>query len=53
MFTDLKILIQYIRPSGKLLGLAMLLAAVNQCFSLLDPLITGKLIDKLGVHKGD
>ncbi len=33
--------------------MALLLAAVNQCFSLLDPLITGKLIDKLGVHKSD
>ncbi len=33
--------------------LALLLAAINQCFSLLDPLITGKLIDKLGVHKSD
>lgn len=36
-----------------MLWLALLLAAVNQCFSLLDPLITGKLIDKLGVHKSD
>ncbi len=53
MFSDIKILLQYLRPSGKLLALALLLAAVNQCFSLLDPLITGKLIDKLGIHKSD
>lgn len=53
MFKDLKVLFQYIKPTKKLLWLALLLAAVNQCFSLLDPLITGKLIDKLGVHKSD
>jgi ATP-binding cassette subfamily B protein len=53
MFNDLKVLFQYIKPTKKLLWLALLLAAVNQCFSLLDPLITGKLIDKLGVHKSD
>lgn len=53
MFSDLKVLVQYLRPSSKLLGLAMLLAAINQCFSLLDPLITGKLIDQLGTHRND
>lgn len=53
MFPDLKILLHYLRPSGKLLWLALGLAAINQSFSLLDPLITGKLIDKLGVHKTD
>jgi ATP-binding cassette, subfamily B, bacterial len=36
-----------------LLFLALGLAAVNQCFSLLDPYISGKLIDRLGVHFRD
>lgn len=49
----MKILISYIRESKKLVLLALGLAAINQCFSLLDPLITGKLIDKLGVHYKD
>lgn len=53
MFSDLKVLLRYLSPSKKLLLLALLLAAINQSFSLLDPLITGKLIDKLGVHKTD
>ena len=53
MFSDIGILIKYLKPSGKLLWLALGLAAVNQSFSLLDPLITGKLIDQLGVHKSD
>lgn len=51
MFSDLKILLHYLRPSSRLLFLALGLAAINQCFSLLDPLITGKLIDKLGTHR--
>jgi ATP-binding cassette subfamily B protein len=49
----MKILISYIRESKRLVFLALGLAAINQCFSLLDPLITGKLIDKLGVNYKD
>jgi len=30
--------------------LALLLAAVNQCFSLLDPLIAGKMLDRFAMH---
>lgn len=33
--------------------LALLLAAINQIFSLLDPWIGGKLINKFGVHAAD
>jgi ATP-binding cassette subfamily B protein len=33
--------------------LALLLAAVNQCFSLMDPLIMGKMLDRFGVHVTD
>jgi ATP-binding cassette subfamily B protein len=41
----MKILIQYIKPFKGLVFLAFLLAAINQTFSLFDPLIFGKLID--------
>jgi len=43
----MKILYQYLLPSKKLLLLALLLATVNQCFSLLDPMIAGRMFDKL------
>lgn len=46
----MKLLWRYVKPSRQTLLLALSLAAVNQCFSLLDPYITGKLIDRLGVH---
>ncbi len=40
----MKILIQYIKPFKGLVLLAFLLAAINQTFSLFDPMIFGKLI---------
>ncbi len=43
----MKILIKYLSPYRLQLTLAMLLAAVNQVFSLLDPTIFGKMIDYL------
>lgn len=49
-FVCMKLLLGYLRPSRGLLFLALGLAAVNQCFSLLDPYISGRLIDQLGVH---
>jgi ATP-binding cassette subfamily B protein len=42
----MKILIQYIKPLKGLVLLAFLLAAINQTFSLFDPMIFGKLIDE-------
>jgi len=42
----MKLLYSYLRNYWKLVLLALLLAAVNQIFSLLDPYIFGKLIDK-------
>ncbi|MCU0336798.1 MAG: ABC transporter ATP-binding protein/permease [Sediminibacterium sp.] len=42
----MKILWQYLSPYKKLIALALLLAAVNQTFSLFDPMIFGKLIDE-------
>ncbi|MFP5039726.1 ABC transporter ATP-binding protein [Parasediminibacterium sp. JCM 36343] len=43
----MKILIKYLSPYRWQLALAMLLAAINQVFSLLDPTIFGKIIDFL------
>ncbi len=42
----MKILFKYIRPYRPLVLLAFVLAAINQTFSLLDPMIFGKLIDQ-------
>jgi len=42
----MKILIQYIKPFRTLVILAFILAAINQTFSLFDPMIFGKLIDE-------
>ena len=42
----MKILIHYLKPFKGLVGLSLLLASVNQVFSLLDPLIFGKIIDQ-------
>jgi len=41
----MNILISYLKQYKKLVFLALLFAAINQSFSLLDPLIYGKLID--------
>jgi ATP-binding cassette subfamily B protein len=45
----MKILISYLRKYWGLVILALLLAAVNQCFSLMDPYIFGKMLNKFGV----
>jgi len=42
----MKLLYSYLKNYWKLVLLALLLAAINQVFSLLDPYIFGKLIDK-------
>lgn len=44
----MKILITYLKQHKKLLIIALVLATVNQCFSLCDSIITGKLINKFG-----
>lgn len=41
----MKLLLQYLKPYKWLVLLALLLAAINQTFSLFDPMIFGKLID--------
>jgi len=42
----MKILYSYLKKHKNLLFLALVLAAINQCFSLCDSIITGKLINK-------
>jgi ATP-binding cassette, subfamily B, bacterial len=46
----MKILLSYLKPYKGLVLLALLLAAINQSFSMLDPYFFGRLLDKLGTH---
>ncbi len=46
----MKILIRYLKPYKWLVVLALLLAAINQTFSMLDPFLFGRLLDTLGTH---
>jgi ATP-binding cassette subfamily B protein len=45
----MKILYTYIKEHKSLLFLALFLAAINQCFSLCDSIIIGKLLNQCGV----
>src|SRR5205823_4471258 len=47
---SMNLLLSYIKRYRKLVILALLLAAINQCFSMLDPVILGKLMDRFGMH---
>ncbi|MES2328436.1 MAG: ABC transporter ATP-binding protein [Bacteroidota bacterium] len=49
----MKLLLRYLAPYKWLVGLALLLAAVNQSFSMLDPYFFGKLLDKFAMHPYD
>jgi len=42
----MKILFQYIKPFRKLVILGFFLAAINQTFSMFDPMLFGRLIDE-------
>lgn len=46
----MKVLFKYLRPYKWLVVLALVLAAINQTFSLFDPLIFGKMIDLFANH---
>jgi len=46
----MKILLKYLKPYKWLVLLTLILAAVNQTFSLFDPMIFGKLIDYFAGH---
>ncbi|MBI1781905.1 MAG: ABC transporter ATP-binding protein [Sphingobacteriales bacterium] len=52
----MKILLTYIKPYKWLVILALVLAAINQVFSMLDPFFFGKMFDMYATHpfeKGD
>ncbi|WP_027378105.1 ABC transporter ATP-binding protein [Kaistella palustris] len=46
----MKTLLQYLKPHKWLLILSLLLATVNQVFSLFGPAITGNILDQLVTH---
>jgi len=46
----MKLLLQYLKPYRWLVALALLLAAINQSFSMLDPYFFGKLLDIYAFH---
>ena len=49
----MKILYSYIKQYKGVLFLALILAAINQSFSMCDSIVTGKLLNKLGVNLKD
>lgn len=49
-FARMKLLFSYLKRQKKLLIVALLLAAISQIFSMLDPLIYGKVLNKFGVN---
>ncbi len=46
----MKLLLSYLRPHARLVTLALVLAAVNQIFSLLDPLVFRFVIDRYAMR---
>ena len=46
----MKLLYTYLKPYRWLIGLSLLLAAINQVFSMLDPHFMGIIIDKFASH---
>ncbi len=46
----MKLLLQYLKPYKWLVMLALLLAAINQSFSMLDPYFFGRLLDQYAIH---
>ncbi|MCF8449365.1 MAG: ABC transporter ATP-binding protein/permease [Taibaiella sp.] len=46
----MKLLMQYLGRYKLMIALAIVLAAINQSFSLLDPMIAGKLMDRFVNH---
>jgi ATP-binding cassette subfamily B protein len=46
----MKLLLRYLKPYKWMVALALLLASINQVFSLFDPMLVGKLIDMFANH---
>ncbi len=49
----MKLLVNYLKRYKSLIGLALLLAAINQLFSLMDPLLFRHIVDKYATHYKD
>lgn len=49
----MKILLKYLKNYRKLVILALLLASINQMFSMMDPYIYGKLVDRFASRPHD
>src|SRR5688500_14288108 len=49
----MKLLFEYLKNYKSLLILALFLAAINQVFSLLDPLVLRSIIDNYAMKMGD
>lgn len=49
----MKILLSYLKRYKNLVLFSLLLASINQTFSLLDPLIFGKILDRFASHPAD
>ena len=49
----MKILFTYLGRYKSLVFLALALASINQVFSLLDPFIFGKILDRFATHPKD
>ncbi len=49
----MKILVSYLKRYKGLVFLSMILASINMVFSLLDPYIFGRILDKYATHKED
>jgi ATP-binding cassette subfamily B protein len=48
----MKILLSYLKRYKNLVLFSLVLASINQVFSLLDPLIFGKILDRFASHPG-
>jgi ATP-binding cassette subfamily B protein len=46
----MKLLFSYLKNYKGLIAITLLLATINQCFSMMDPYILGKIIDKYVKH---
>ena len=46
----MKLLLFYLKPYKWLVVLALFLATINQAFSMLDPVIFGKMFDRFATH---
>ncbi len=49
-FAAMKLMLSYLKPYKWLIALTLFMAAINQVFSLLDPLIFGKMFDRYVTH---